>query len=194
MKKTLPIIAIVSSALVIGAGAFALANNRLSLLQADDDIIENSITLTTSHITKATNPTGPDTYGFYGAYVNLSRPSSTKSGQAFGPENDSNYMYGGKSASAGNGHILAAEYNPGNGYADVYFGFVFDFSKVKTFLYDVTVTFTGKFYYEVHMTSYDTEITYGYSDLSGAYTLNVYEGNLYKAEIDSITIEYTCVF
>ncbi len=189
MKKYIPITLISLTAIAVSASIAVFSHKSYKMIKADPEIVENTVTLNTGHITSSSSGSeGEGGSKVYFASAALSRELATLSGQPFGTADDF-LIYGNISASANTGgHILIAE-GGAYSYGDVYFTARFDFSAVD----DFTLTINGKFYYNEYKTDpEETSLTYNWGDLSGT-SLNIYESGLYKAEIDSIVVDYSCI-
>ena len=182
MKKALSILIVASSTLVICAGLVTTLHGGFKLSKATDGIEENTITFTSANVIST-----KEEYGC--RYFELKATQATVSKFDYSATEDCNYCYGNVSISAGqDGHIFVAD-GGAYSYADVYFGL----SLPCGYMDEVTrVTLNGSFYYNSYKTNPTTSIEYTEADLTGS-DLIIYEADLYKAVLDSIVIEYSCL-
>ena len=182
MKKTFPIIASISSISVIAASAAVAFNHNSSILRnRADEIASHTITLTAADVKSA--KMGEDTC----FYFELFQENSTKSGYGFGTSEGMNYCHGGIEMTSGDNHIFVAD--GGQYYDDVFFSIAFEFDNVLDY---TSATLYGEFYYNEYKTNPVTSLEYGPSDFSSD-ILYIYEEDLYKAQLDSVVIEYSCL-
>ena len=182
MKKTLPIIAIVSSALVIGAGAFALANNKIGVLQASAK--QYSLEFTSASVDSSLiDYSGCSEYYKYVSYY---MSVETELGNTFETDYSVTFPYIGCDTSATvktNNHIFEMTDSGGEGYFAI--NFKFNLS-IATFDH---ITIHGNFNYGYSHTS-TTFITFSEVESSGMITVGLEQ--IWTATLTSIDVVYVC--
>ena len=197
MKKALPILVTVSSALVISAGVAISFHGNFSQIYADGELTPHTITFTKQHVIEQ------DEWGDFA----LSKDNATASGKWFGSSGANKETpdlscgcYGEATISiapAEEDYLLMVDtFVYPDGYQPVYIWLDFDTSYIAEF---TSVVLYGKFYDDREKTSLDTSLEIGpscYNESTGKISVYVYQSvdgnNLSKAIVDSIDINYKC--
>ena len=177
-KKKILLVA-VTSASTIATCAFVISQTyKVESLSAQGTTTTHKIELAANDVVSKTLD------GVY--YFEIGKENATYYGKEFYAEEECNYVYAPTMSVKENGHIFTID---GNSDYYVYFGMTFQFKNLYSF---ENLTLHGKFYRNEYKETYDTEIVYTDSDLSGNYLIIMEMDNLFKAELDLIEINYTC--
>ncbi len=183
MKKKILLFGSIATVFAVGIGTVVASGiGQLDKLVATPNYTEHTITFTAEHIVDA-NDSGDGSWNF-----GLSKKNATLSGFSF-ETGDGNYVYGGISSFVGGDHIfsIVSTGNPQDYSTHAYFGINFAITNIAEL---INVTLNGNFI-DVYGNQNST-LVYSSDDCYSYDYITIYEGQLKKAELDSLVITYKC--
>lgn len=183
MKKKILLFESIATLFVVGIGTVVASGiGQLDKLVATPNYTEHTITFTAENVVDA-NDSGDGSW-----YFGLSKQNATLSGFSF-ETGGSNYVYGGISSFVGGEHIfsIVSAGNPQDYSTHAYFGINFAITNIVEL---INVTLNGNFI-DVYGKQ-NSSLVYSPDDCYSYDYVTIYEGQLKKAELDSLVITYRC--